>query len=302
MGTNGAVGPRKLDRLRGELTPRQHALLRSLSELHFVTTRQLERLHFQDGGLTPLSATRTATRTLEHLHRAGLADRLDRRIGGSRAGSASFVWHLSPAGARLLDLPTRKHRYEPGLSHLAHVLEVADIVVRVHECCRTDAVELLRVEAEPTCWRRYLTPQGHQRWLKPDLAVILGVGAQARHWFLEVDRATEDIPRLQRKMGHYLAAWNDGGIEAAVGVFPGVLWIVPNSDRRRAIEAAISKLAAPAGMVRVIERPSAIDVMVGSGSTVAVKSDRRSELSTQRPILQRRGTESRACIASDGRS
>jgi hypothetical protein len=276
MGTSGAVGPRKLDRLRAELTPRQHALLRSLSELHFATTRQLERLHFQGAGLSALSATRTATRTLEHLHRAGLADRLDRRIGGSRAGSASFVWYLSPAAARLLDLPTRKHRYEPGLTHLAHVLEVADVVVRLHERCRTDAVELLRVEVEPTCWRRYLTPKGHQRWLKPDLAVILGVGAQARHWFLEVDRATEDIPRLRRKMSCYLAAWNDGGIEAAAGVFPGVLWIVPHADRRRAIERATSKLAAPTGMLNVAECPSAIDVLVGSGPRVAVKSNLRS--------------------------
>lgn len=275
MGTNGAVGPRKLDRLRAELTPRQHALLRSLSALHFATTRQLERLHFQGDGLTPLSATRTATRTLEHLHRAGLADRLDRRIGGSRAGSASFVWHLSPAGARMLDLPTRKHRYEPGLSHLAHVLEVADVVVCLHERSRTDAVELLRVEAEPTCWRRYLTPHGHQRWLKPDLAVILGVGAQARHWFLEVDRATEDIPRLQRKMGYYMAAWHDGGIQAAAGVFPGVLWIVPTSDRCRAIKAAIGKLMVPAGMFSVTEPPTAVDVMVGSGRTVEVKSNER---------------------------
>lgn len=271
MGTNDTVGSRRLDRLRAELTPRQHAVLRSLNALHFATTRQLERLHFQGDGLTPLSATRTATRTLERLHRAGLADRLDRRIGGRRAGSASFVWHLSPAGARLLDLPTRKHRYEPGLSHLAHVLEVADVVVRLHERCRTDAVELLRVEAEPTCWRRYLTPQGHQRWLKPDLAVILGVGTQARHWFLEVDRATEDIPRLQRKMGRYVTAWHDGGIQAAAGVFPGVLWIVPTSDRRRAIEAAIGKLVAPTGMFSVAERPSVIGVMVGIESMVEVK-------------------------------
>ena len=172
------------------------------------------------------------------------------------------MWRLSPAGARLAGLPP-KRRNEPGRTRIDHVLDVAELVVRLHERSRHSDVDLLLVETEPRCWRRYLTSPGTTRWLKPDLATTLGIGPIARHWFVEVDRDTEHRPHLHRKMSTYLAAWRNGGIQAALGVFPGVLWTAPTSTRRHALDEVIADIGAPQAMFRAAGFDEAIDCLTG---------------------------------------
>ena len=147
------VGRRQLAQLRSSLSDRDLALLHSVGALHFATTAQLERLHFHPPTTTPLAAARLARRSLARLHDLRLLDHLDRRVGGVRAGSASFVWLLTAAGFRLLGDDSRRRSREPSLAHLEHVLEVGELVVQLHELERAGGVELLNIETEPTCWR-----------------------------------------------------------------------------------------------------------------------------------------------------
>lgn len=261
-------GRRGLLRLRSRLSDRDLAVLHSLAGLKFATTKHLERLHFQDTGLSAQWAARGTRQALARLHDLSLIERLERRIGGMRAGSASYVYKLTPAGARLIGTANRRRSREPSLAHLAHVLEVAELVVRLHERSRTGDVELVAVETEPECWRSFVGHHGARALLKPDLRVTLGVGAHELHWFVEQDRGSEHRPALTRKITTYVAAWREGGEQVRAGVFPRVLWVVPDDQRAEVItEVCDSTSGVPEGMFAVTTNDQAVEVLTGADVT-----------------------------------
>ena len=91
------TGRRQLQRLRSDLSERDLAILRSARDLDFLSTKQLERLHFPATTHTALGAVRSCRRVLPRLIERRCLIRLERRIGGVRAGSASFVYGLGPS-------------------------------------------------------------------------------------------------------------------------------------------------------------------------------------------------------------
>lgn len=239
-------------------------MLRSVATLHFVGTRQLERLHFREAHATPLAAARACRRTLVRLHELGLLDRLQRRVGGVRAGSASFVYALTAAGSRLLSDPNRRRSREPSLAHLAHVLDVAELVVQLHERAALGDIDLLDMETEPACWRSFVDDRAGTRLLKPDLRLAIGMTTHELHWFVELDRATEHRPALARKVRAYVTAWRDGGEQTRVGVFPRVLWVVPDAERVAVVEQVCDTVAGvPDGMFTASVTERAVDVLTG---------------------------------------
>src|SRR5664279_1983966 len=192
--------------LRDRLSDRDQEILASLDAHRLMTTRQLQRLHFGLGHSGPASATRATTRVLGRLLGLRLVDRLERRIGGVRRGSAGYVWQLGPAGERLqrLGRSDKRRRYvEPGDRYLAHSLAVSELAVRLHEATAAGRLELSRLEAEPDCWRSFLGQHGQAEWLKPDLFAITASGDFEDHWFIEADLATEHPPVIVRKCRSY---------------------------------------------------------------------------------------------------
>ena len=74
-------------------------------------------------------ARRAAARELRKLKDYGLVNTLERRIGGTRAGSGSLIWHLTEAGERFLAIGsseqyTRRRYLEPSRMFLRHSLAV----------------------------------------------------------------------------------------------------------------------------------------------------------------------------------
>jgi hypothetical protein len=257
-------GRRQLALLRTRLSDRDLAVLQSLGALKYATSRQIERLHFRESHRTPLATSRAANRCLTRLYHLHLIDRLERRVGGTQAGSGSFVWLLAPAGKRLVGESDRRRSRDPSRVHLAHVLDVADLVVRLHEHARASigAVELLAVETEPACWRQFVGHYGARVLLKPDLRTTLGIGEHELHWFIELDRGTEHRSALTRKINAYVAAWRDGGEEVRAGVFPRVLWVVPDDHRAEVIaEACATTNGVPEGMFAVSVTEQAVIVL-----------------------------------------
>jgi hypothetical protein len=247
------------------VTDRDRDILRSLRDHTYLTTRQVERLHVRDDpSLSDLAATRRTHRYMARLFDLGLVDRLDRRIGGIRAGSAAYIWQLSPAGQRLLgDTSVERRRPTPGWGHLAHALDIAEVVVRLREHERRTGADLvLAVETEPQCWRPYVGDHGGKRWLKPDLRLTLDIGGGELHWFVEVDRGTEHRDALTYKATTYMAAWREGGEQVRAGVFPRVLWIVPNTRRQKVMaELWAATPGLPAAMMTSCLRAQAIDAL-----------------------------------------
>jgi hypothetical protein len=254
---------RQLAAIQQALSEQSTAVLKSIRQMHFMTTRQVERMHFHDGSRTPLAAARATRRCLERLHEIGLIERLQRRVGGVRAGSASYVVTLSPVGARFFSDSVRRRSREPSLLHLDHVLAVTELVVQLKEVERAGAIEILRSEVEPTCWRPFVAAHGARGLLKPDLRIAVVSEDVERHWFVEIDRGSEHAPVIRRKMQTYLDAWR-AGIEQDGTPFPQVLWVVPDDRRGDAIERALSALAGmPKGMAAIAISSVAVGELCG---------------------------------------
>ena len=91
---------------RLDLSDRDLQLLSFVFQVGVADARQLERLAFPAGPGTKITAARRARRSLARLVDDGLLNRLDRRVGGVRAGSTLPVVGPSdcPAGSGVSSL------------------------------------------------------------------------------------------------------------------------------------------------------------------------------------------------------
>lgn len=239
----------RIGRLRARLGSRDLAVLRSLARLRLLTGEQVQRLHVGDG--SPATRARRARAFLQRLSDLRLVVRLGRRIGGVRAGSSGYIYGLSGHGQAVLAIDgphgaRRRRVWETSPAFQDHVLDVAEVYVRLVEAERAEHIELLAYDAEPPCWRTFPGAGGQTVTLKPDAYVRLGIGELERSAFLEVDRGTESAPTLSRKCGVYIAYWHNGGEQARHGVFPSVLWLASNARGAGRIAAVVRRLPADA--------------------------------------------------------
>lgn len=237
------LGAQQLIRLRQELSERDLAIVDQVADLRLMSTLQIQAVHFgPTRHASDATATRTCRRVLERLVEDRLLLRLQRRIGGLRAGSAAYIYALSPVGQRVIELdgPRRRLR-EPSVFFVDHTLAIGQLVVELTMAANDLRFELLAIEPEPHCWRRFTSLSGPQV-LRPDLFVALGVGDYEHRWFIEIDRGHESLPVVIRKCHHYDAYYQIGAEQAAHGAYPRVCWVVLDERRagrlRRAIASA----------------------------------------------------------------
>jgi hypothetical protein len=260
----------QLTSISATLSDRDKAVMESLHRFGFLRSHHVEHLHFPDHA-TDDAAGRICRRTLGRLRRLGLVDTLERRIGGLRAGSASYVWRLSAAGDRLLrahhpDAP-RARRKEPSLRFLAHRLAVADCYCRLVTADRAGVAELLSAALEPASWRTFIGGHGAREVLKPDLMVITATADYEDHWFIEVDLGTESLPTVLRQCRHYERYRRSGHDQRTLGLFPRVVWLVPDDHRRARLRAAIDKAADLDSNLFIVETFEALQSVVGEQPT-----------------------------------
>ena len=238
-----------LANLQDRLTERDVELVRDIVKYRLLTTKQIQRLHFDPAHASPKAATRACNRTLARLREAGLVKALDRRIGGVRAGSAGFVWYLGPAGERVLQsldhsrAPGRRNYKEPSRHFVEHTLAIADLAVVTIEAGRHGDIEVLELQAEPASWQQSLSQFGTLQTLKPDLRLVTARGDYEEHWFIEADLASEHLPVIVRQCKAYEAFRATGRYQAAHGLFPAVLWVTPTEVRAAAIRAVVGRTA-----------------------------------------------------------
>lgn len=229
-----------VDRLSARLSARDLAVLGQVADLRLMSARQIGALHFTDADHTSsLAATRSCNRVLERMVRDRLLIRLDRRIGGVRAGSASYVYALGRVGQRVLALHGARLRFrEPSPHFTDHTLAISELVVRLTLVGRSGSFELLDLQPEPRCWRRYAGNFG-MITLRPDLSVTIGAQEFEYRWFIEVDQGSEHLPTVLTKCRAYDDYYRTGIEQRALGVFPRVCWIVPNQERAEALAQRI---------------------------------------------------------------
>lgn len=240
-----------LDLVMEQLSDRDQAILTDLERFRLLTTRHVQRLHFADHA-TSQAATRACSRALLRLRELALVTPLERRIGGVRRGSASFVWQLAARGERLLrhqrGQAQRRRYLEPSLHFAKHTLAIADLAIGIIEATRetprqTQQRHLEGLTTEPATWIQFIGPNGETRWLKPDLHVVTSAidneGVVEEHIYFEVDLGTEHRGRIIAKCALYAAHAATGAYQARHGLFPEVVWVSGDATRRRALRVAI---------------------------------------------------------------
>jgi hypothetical protein len=250
----------QLIELAEALPSREHAITEAVAQLRLVSAKQLQRLCFTEEPVEP-SLARTARRVLAGLVAERVLMRLERRVGGIRAGSAGHIYGLGPIGKRLIaywrgeGLGSVRTPYEPGAAFVRHTLAISEHYVRLVEAEREGRFELLGFDAEPECWRPFLGIGGRQLVVKPDAFVRLGVDEFEQRSFLEVDCGTHGRGALVRKCQRYLAYFRSGREQASSGVFPRVVWSTTNQTRVALLVDVCSSLAPESWQIFAIGTP-----------------------------------------------
>jgi hypothetical protein len=258
--------------LAHELAPRELALVHDLDRLRLASVKQLERLHFTAD--SPKANATQARRTLARLTELRVVVRLQRRVGGVRAGSRGSVYGLDAAGQRLASAcgpagGVRIRRpWTPGRVFIAHQLAVTELYVRLTEADGLGQLDVLDFDAEPACWRTFAGLGGARTVLKPDAFVRIGLGEFEDVYFIEVDRATHSGPSVARKLTLYRRYWQTGREQNRwSGVFPKVLILVPSEARKAAlVEVAGGQPADSWPLFQIARYDDALEVLTGGPS------------------------------------
>ena len=230
------VSVARLVALADRMPLRDRQIVETVARLTLVSGGQLIDLFFESIS-NPFTRARRARRVLGRLVEQRVLDRLERRRGGVGGGSSAWVYALGPAGRRMVaywageGLPRSRSAYEPSAMWSSHTLAVSDLYVQLRRAERAGRVELLAFDAEPGCWRRYTALGGVAGVLKPDAYVRLGVGEFEDSFFIEVDLGSERRGQLTRQHHAYRDYFRAGVEQTKTGIFPGVLWIVPDTKR-----------------------------------------------------------------------
>lgn len=231
-----------------ELDGRDRFLIEELSMLRLASHAQLAALLPSGDGASAASQARVNRRRLSRLAALGIFARLDRRIGGVRAGSAGYVYYLGAVGQRLVaywrgqGFVRGRLRPEPGSRSVRHRLAVSELYVQARLAERAGTLEVLEFAAEPACWRVFSDSFGGQTILKPDAYLRLGLGVDEGRFFLEVDLGSESRAVIAKKARAYVAYFNTGVEQAEHGVFPRVLFATTNERRRGALVEVCARL------------------------------------------------------------
>lgn len=235
--------------IAASLSNRDRAILHDLARVRVLTGEQLTRLHFSE--LAPESRERTRRRVLARLAAQQLVATLERTVGGARAGSSGLIFSLGIAAQRVLALldsdgyisgpPSRvRAPVTPGRLFLAHTLAVSSMYVALRERERAGELTVTEFATESAAW----WPDGRGGVIKPDAYVQLRAGTVVDSYWAEVDRATESLPTLKRKLIVYADFARTGQL-GPDDVVPRVLLTVPHDRRLADVRDLVAGLQAP---------------------------------------------------------
>ena len=236
------AGRLALARTAAGLSDRDQAILELVGEFRLATGAQIQQLLFPPAEFaTPATAARSGRRVLARLVRDRLLVRLERRVGGVRAGSAGHIYALGPVGYRVVGVPgrARPRYFEPSTPFAEHQLAVTQLAIELLLSERRGEIRGLDVQGEPRSWRFLPGQRARTGLLRPDLFVALEVGTDELRWFVELDRGTAHLPAVLRKCRSYESYYRSGHEQAEHGLFPKVLWITPTEKRASRLDGAI---------------------------------------------------------------
>ena len=237
------ISPQQLERIDSQLTELDRAVLTFVSEYRLASSKQLVRQFWPGDD----QRARNGRRALKRLREWRVLDALpDRARGGLRGGSDSLIYGVGTSGTKLLARRglVQKRLGSPGARRIAHTLTIAEVAIRIAEADRVGALECIEIQAEPACWRPFIGAMGARQTLKPDLYIRVAQPGSAYEyrWFCEIDMATEHRATLLAKCNRYTAHYRSGDEQHRHGVYPKVLFVVPDARREGEVQAVLQQL------------------------------------------------------------
>jgi len=271
----------ELDRI---LSDKDKAILSSLQSCRYLTSNQISRLHFYDYA-NDSSGLRSTQRNLVKLRDYGMIEPLDRRIGGVRAGSGSYIWTLTESGNFLLhlgdeDYAPRKRFFEPTLNFLKHTLGVSETLVQLTEICRQQSIVLKKAELEPKCWRNYTGPDSALATMKPDMYAVTVNTKYEDSWFIEVDMNTQSPSVVLNKCLRYVLYCKSGLEQRKNGVFPLIVWLVYSTNRKAKIQEYIAdclEMSEKSKSLFIVIMPDEFETLIINGAEALCKKGAQHE-------------------------
>lgn len=229
-----------------EITSKDLDILNLLRRCRYATTKQLVSLFFNDSQhqRTAFRRCNLATKKLKEL---GFIDHLERRIGGIRSGSGSYIWTIRFKGLKYLKqldptiLLKYRNRYEPTFHQVEHQLAITQVFVSLKALETKNILSVEKFSFEPQCWRNYTTLVYSNKTLKPDAFTKVVLQEFEDSYFIEVDNSTEHLGRIIAKCKQYITYFNTGIEQRETEIFPFVLWIVPSDKRKETIQHRIKE-------------------------------------------------------------
>lgn len=220
---------------------RGEEILGLLAEHRFATTKQLARFTRAGYGTERTALRRTQTQ-LTTLTGRDLVAHLERRVGGWQGGSSNTIWYLTTKGIRTMTgRRVRAVAERLSTDFLEHQLAVTETRLIIQETTSRTG-QTFTVHPEPECWRHYPGPLAATKTLKPDLALTISSDQFEDHYFIEIDRATENPGRVIRKSQQYETYRRTGREQAATGIYPAIIWLVPNTQRKQQVTSHICQV------------------------------------------------------------
>jgi hypothetical protein len=255
------------------MPPRDREIVQAVARLTVVSGAQIINLFFSDIP-EALTRARRSRRILGRLSEQRVLERLERpRLGGSGGGSAAWVYALGPVGRRLVaywsgaGLPRSRKQEEPSITWTAHRLAVSDLYVKLRQVEREGQIELMAFDAEPACWRTYTRLGGAPGVLKPDAYVRLGIGEYEDSFLVEVDLGSERRGQLTRQFKAHGEYFRSGVEQSNTGIFPAVVWIVPDRKRAMLFEDIAGRLPEQLrALFTITTAENALNVLCGDGA------------------------------------
>jgi Replication-relaxation len=239
----------RLHRIASDMTEADWTLLNFLSTARLATGKQLVARFWTDDPERHPAEARAGRRALKRLSDSRVLDPLPGRArGGVRGGSATLVYSVGVAGAKLLAGRGLQQRRlgVPSERLISHTLACTSVVVDLYAANARGDLDLIEVQQEPACHRAFLGAWGARLWVRPDLFVRVGVGALEDRWFIEIDLATEHAGTLLGKANRYLAHYRSGSEQQEAGIYPRVAWSVPDARRAELVEKVLRRLPSEA--------------------------------------------------------
>jgi hypothetical protein len=238
----------RLETISARLVEGDWQVLNFVSECRLASGKQLVRRFWLTSD-REAAAARAGRRKLKQLADWRVLDPLPTRaIGGLHGGSDTIIYGVGVAGVKLLVRRglAQKRLGTPGERYIRHTLACTELLVRLSEAADRGELDVISAEGEPACWRGFIGAGGARLMLKPDLFLRVGVGALEDRWMIEVDLSTEASGTLQAKLKHYLAHYRSGSEQREHGVYPRVLWAVPDARRAAQLADVLERLPAEA--------------------------------------------------------